>query len=344
MRGPVFLLLALALPALTACIRSAMPSTGMAARPATTALLRSTVPDASVSKAYWTLFNAKRNPQVEIATLPLKRSPQVTDVNGNATNQLVCANAMRFHGGHLWIMNLNPCRGSGSSILQVYSLPLTSESVPKAAFVLSGPLDADHMTFDAKGHLWVSSIGNNTVYEYTGPFTSSGTLSPTKTLTLGLNLPQGLGFDVQGKLYVANGGSTDGQKAIAVFNAPIKNRRPYFLRGVIAPSGLAFDRNGNLYVTYNGTTTGAIALYGSMHLRAGNRPTLFDLMGIANNAYGADLNFDKAGNLYDADCGATPGIYSYATARKKFSPNLVPSFYSNDAISSIGCVWGIALH
>ncbi len=300
-------------------------------------------PDAASSKAYWTLFYAQPKPQVEIAKLPLKSSSNVTDVNGNGTNQLVCANAIRVVGSKLWIMNLSPCHASDSSIVQVYSLPLTSSSSPQKTFTLSGPIDADHMAFDASGDLWVPSVGDNAVYEYTGPFTSSGTLVPATKLTLGLDVPQGLGFDANGNLYVANTGTSTGAKAIAVFKVPISNRKPYYLKGVIAPSGLAFDAKGNLYVSSN-ATTGAIAEFANDRLRSGDAPTVVDSAGLAPNPYGADLNFDGAGNLYDADCGSSAGIYSYPTATKKFTSKLTPSFFTSSTIQTIGCIWGIATH
>ncbi len=299
--------------------------------------------NATAQNVYWTLFYAQPNPQVEIAKLPLKATSQVTRIDGNGDNQFVCANAIRSVGSKLWVMNLSPCHASDSSIVQVYSLPLTTHSKPTLTFVLSGPVDGDHMTFDASGNLWVSSEGNNTVYEYTGPFTSSGTLQPAKRITLGLKTPQGLGFDSKGRLFVANTGTTSGKNAIAIFKPPISNSNPQFLKGVIAPSGLIFDHDGNLYVSSNGTT-GAIAQYASNHLTAGDSPSVVDSKGIAPGEFGADLNFDSAGNLYDADCGDKPGIYSYPTATKSFSSTLAPSFYTNKSIKSIGCVWGIAIH
>ena len=296
----------------------------------------------SAARAYWTLFYAGADPQVEIAKLPLKPSSKVTDVDGTAGNELVCANAIRFVGDKVWIMNLSPCHGSGSSIVQVYALPLKTTSKPQNAFTLSGPMDADHMTFDASGDLWVSSYGNNAVYEYTGPFTTSGTLEPATTLTTDIDTPQGLGFDSKGNLYVANAGSS-GSQAIAVFKAPIANRKPYFLKGVSGPAGLTFDASGDLFVSSN-ATVGAIAEYVSNDLKSGDKPTVVDKTGIAANPYGSDLSFDAAGNLYDADCGGTPGIYSYPTATKKFASNLSPSFFTDGNVTSIGCVWGIALH
>ncbi|MGA8532969.1 MAG: hypothetical protein WB615_02535 [Candidatus Tumulicola sp.] len=302
-----------------------------------------TSPNATTVKVYWTMFYAQPNPQVEIAKRPLKTSSKVTDIDGNENNQLVCANAVRFIESKLWVMNLSPCHASDASIVRVYGLPFTSTSKPQKTFTLSGPLDADHMTFDASGNLWVPSVGNNSVYEYKGPFTSSGTLTPATTLTMGLNVPQGLGFDSKGNLYVANTGTTNGKHAITVFKAPISNRTPYYLNGVTSPSGLAFDRNGNLFASSNGTT-GAIAEYASNHLKSASMPSVVDSTGLAPSPYGADLNFDANGNLYDADCGSAPGIYSYPTATKSFSSTLAPTFYTNDTLKSIGCVWGVAIH
>lgn len=332
------LVLALALPALGGCGGRASNLV-----PFTSAFQPQGMPDRASVNVYWSLFYSGANPQVEIANAPLKPKSKVTDIDGNSTNQLVCANAMRFVGSKLWIMSLSPCHGSGESIAAVYSLPLTMSSRPSKTFILSGPMDADHMTFDASGNLWVPSYNTNTVYEYKGPFTSSGTLSPATTLTLGFNVPQGLGFDSKGNLYVANTGTTNGKNAITVFKAPISNRKPYYLKGVIAPSGLTFDTSGNLFVTSNGTT-GAIAEYASGHLKSGSAPTVVDRTGLATSPYGADLNFDAAGNLYDADCSSTPGIYSYPTATKKFSSTLAPTFYTNQTITTIGCVWGVAVH
>ena len=334
----VLLVLALALPILGGCgghASNQLPFTG-ASQP-------QGVRDQTGVTVYWSLFYAGTNPQVEIAKAPLKARSKATDIDGNSANQFVCANAMRFVGSKLWIMNLSPCHGSsGESIAQVYSLPLTMSSTPEKTFILSGPMDADHMTFDASGNLWVSSQ-NNSVYEYTGPFTTSATLSPATTLTLGFKIPQGLGFDSEGNLYVANTGTTNGKNAITVFKAPISNRKPYYLKGVIAPSGLSFDTRGNLFVTSNGKT-GTIAEYASGHLKSGSDPTVVDRTGLATSPYGADLNFDAAGNLYDADCSSTPGVYSYPTATKKFSSKLAPTFYTNQTITTIGCVWGVAVH
>jgi hypothetical protein len=332
------------LPLLVACggpSLSQIPSKTPLAQPIE--IPTSVSPDAATVKVYWTMFYSSPNPQVEIANRPLKSSSKVTNINGNGSNQLVCASAIRFFASRLWIMSLSPCNGSGTSVLRVYKLPFTARSKPLKTLTLSGPMDADHMAFDASGNLWVPSVGNNSVYEYKGPFTTSGTLSPATTLTMGLNFPQGVGFDSKGNLYVANTGIHNSTHAITVFKAPISNRTPYYLNGVASPSGLTFDRNGNLFASSN-AATGAIAEYASNHLKSGSMPSIVDSTGLAPSPYGADLNFDANGNLYDGDCSSTPGIYAYPTATKPFSSTLAPTFYTNNTLKSIGCVWGVAVH
>ncbi len=332
------LVLALALPMLGGCGSRAsnqLPLLGTAQPQG--------VPARAGDTVYWSLFYAEPSPQVEFAGTPLKARSKVTDIDGNSHNQLVCANAMRVVGSELWIMNLSPCHASDESIIQVYSLPLKANSAPEKTFILSGPMFADHMAFDASGNLWVPSYGTNKVYEYEGPFKTSGTLTPAITLTHGFNTPQGLGFDSKGNLYVANTGTSNGKNAITVYKSPITNSKPYYLKGVSSPSGLSFDKNGNLFVSSNGGT-GAIAEYASDHLKSGSAPSIVDSTGLAGSPYGADLNFDAEGNLYDADCGSAPGVYTYPTATKKFSSTLAPTFYTNDTITGIGCVWGVAVH
>lgn len=138
---------------------------------------------------------------------------------------------------------------------------------------------------------------------------------------------------------MANGIDND----IAVFAQPIENKKPYQLGGVTNPAGLTFDKNGNLFAASNEGSTGAIVEYPSTDLHSGNKPAVVDSTGINASPYGSDLQFDAAGDLYDGDCGADPGIYTYPLATKKFTSKLRPAFYTNAPITSFGCVWSEAL-
>ena len=198
-----------------------------------------------------------------------------------------------------------------------------------------------HIQFDSHNNLWASSIGSTSVYEYSGDLLQEGgDITPSLTLTAGLDGPTGIAFDKNGNLYVANGGGND----VAVFAQPIQNQQPYYLKGITNPGGIAFDKSGNLYAASNGASTGAIAQYASGHLHSGDKPSVVDRKGIKAGPYGSDLQFDSAGNMYDGDCGGTAGIYTYPLASKKFTSKLAPAFYTNKGILNVGCVWGLAIN
>ena len=279
-------------------------------------------------------------PQIQFAAAPLSKKSRVTTIPGSSGNMLQEASSIRFNQNFAWVMT-EPNGASSASMLLIFSLPLTKSSKPQYYDTLGGSLVGVHIEFDTHNNLWVSSVQNNSVAEYSGDLLQAGgNLTPSLTLTDGLGYPQGIGFDKNGNLYVANG-RTD---QIAVFAEPISNSQPYFLDGVTNPGGIAFDAHGNLYATSNDSSGGAVAEYPSSDLHSGDKPAIVDRKGIEAYRYGSDLAFDKAGNLYDGDCGNMAGIYTYPLATKKFGKTLKPSFYTSKSILNVGCVWGLAIH
>jgi hypothetical protein len=323
----------------TACAAAGGPAAPMTFTTRATSALSHSLAGPAQS-VYWALFAPQPEPQLEIAREPLKKSSQVHVIGGNASNMLQEASSIRFHQNLAWVLT-QPNGPSASSVLLIFQLPITTSSTPLYYDTLSGALVGVHIEFDGLGNLWVSAETNDSVYEYSGDFfQEGGNITPSLTLTAGLNGPQGLAFDPNGNLYVANSGTND----IAVFAQPISNQQPYFLDGVKNPGGIGFDSHGNLFAaSNNGSAGGATVKYASTHLRSGDKPTVIDPTGIAANPYGSDLAFDKAGNLYDGDCGNKAGIYSYPLATQKFTAHLAPSFYTNKGISKVGCVWGLAV-
>jgi hypothetical protein len=292
---------------------------------------------------YWVMFSRTGQPVVEYAAAPLSPTSIVHQVNGNTHNMLRNACCIRFYQNLAWILTAPGGSGSPDELL-IFSLPLKSSDRPLYYDKLEGSQFAVHMEFDGHGNLWVSSLGqsrkNSSVSEYSADFfLEAGDITPALTLTAGLNGPQGLGFDLNGNLYVANGQTSQ----IAVFAQPIQNRQPYYLDGVDDPGALAFDAHGNLFAASNDGSTGSIVEYRSTDLHSGDKPNVVDPTGIDASPYGSDLGFDKAGNLYDGDCGNTAGIYTYPLATKKFTSHLAPSFYTNSVIAQFGCVWGLAI-
>jgi hypothetical protein len=106
-------------------------------------------------------------------------------------------------------------------------------------------------TINGSQALFVANRGANdiTVYEI-GNFGS-----PTITVS-GLNTPDGLTFDAQGNLWVAQATS------VVEFTPPFTTKSApavTITNGLKAPSGIAFDPNGSMYVADKGNN--AIVVY-----------------------------------------------------------------------------------
>ncbi|HVN69875.1 MAG TPA: hypothetical protein VMU38_09530 [Candidatus Binatia bacterium] len=299
---------------------------------------------ATKESAYWTFFSNQQQPELETAAVPLTKKSKVKNINGNSKNMLRDACCIRFYQNQAYVLG-NTSGSSQPNTLWIFELPLTTASKVQYYDTLEGESFAVHMEFDAHGNLWVSSLGYErgtpevTEYAAGSFFQEGGSISPSLTLTDGLDGPQGLGFDKNGRLYVANANSNE----IAVFAQPIQNQQPYYLEGIESPGGIAFDAHGNLFAASNDGSTGAMAEYKSDHLHAGDKPNVIDPQGINASPYGSDLAFDGAGNLYDGDCGDTAGIYEWPLSTAKFSKTLAPSFYTNATILQNGCAWGLAI-
>ncbi|MBV9646159.1 MAG: hypothetical protein JO043_01705 [Candidatus Eremiobacteraeota bacterium] len=296
--------------------------------------------------AYWTLFSGCGFPQVQIAAVPLKATSKNSNYYCSPNNGLGYSSGTTVDSsGRLWVLFFGTGHGSPGSVA-VFQLPLKAKSVQQYTFVLSGTSDPDHLRFDASGNLWVNSYKNQNVFEYTGPFTKSGTLTPAITVSASCCQPSGIALDSAANLYVSNLNST-GTNSIAVFRPPYTGS-PYFLNGLSAPGALAFDKNGNLYASSNGSPP-AVVRYNSNDLQNGDTPSIVDSTGLPPNSYEADFAFTAKGDLYAANCGGTTSsgpdaIDVWPTSRKKFSSSLAPSvLYTNADIQQAGCAWGISI-
>lgn len=296
---------------------------------------------------YWSMFDpTTTTPQIESAVLPLITGSTLTNVPWSTTLRETAG--MTFDAaGRLWVIS-NP--QAGGIIAAVFVPPVTPASTAALQFTLPLSGDIDYLTFDSMGNLWASDYDNDVEYKFAPPFTSSRTLVPSVTLSLpGITHPTGIAVDATGNVYVSNLGSS-GTNSIAVFTAPVTSASvpAYYLNGLWFPGTILFDSHGNLYASTGSTShqTG-IARYNSNNLMSGATPDILDQTGLGINNYGAAFTFDAAGNLFVADCGnnGTAGIRSYPVASTPFSSTLTPSAtYTNAKISSVGCVWGIAIH
>ncbi len=185
------------------------------------------------------------------------------------------------------------------------------------------------IVFDSQGDLWVSDGGNDRVLEFKPPFvmgekasvvlgqkdfTSWQVLDGTNPKSL--YHPQGLAFDKNGNLWIADGASNRilefeppfttgqvpslvlGQKDFGAGDYPQSNAGQL----VYYPEGIAFDPEGNLWVADTNSrlvefkppfTNGK-----DISLVLGNRNTTSSLVSVP-----IGIAFDKNGNLWTADSG-----------------------------------------
>ncbi|MBV8149710.1 MAG: hypothetical protein JO092_11500 [Candidatus Eremiobacteraeota bacterium] len=296
-------------------------------------------------KAYWTLFAGPQYPQVEIAGVPMTTKSKVANVESAPSNNLLYTSAITFYKGHLWVLSFGTSHGSPNSVLE-FDLPLKPKSKPHRTFVLGNTSGGDAIAFDPKGHLWVSSVANNDLLQYEGPFQKSGTLQPAATISGGTFKSYAIAFNKAGTLYVSvnDGGSSN---SIAVLKPPYKGK-PFFLTGLTNAGAVAADNDGNLYASTNGPSSApALVRYNANNIKKGAKPDIIDTAGLPANSYLAGFAFTSKGDLYVANCGnaGSAGIDVYPLSKKTFSAHLRPSVeYTNADITGAGCAWGIAIH
>ena len=292
---------------------------------------------------YWTLFANADFPQVQIAEVPLIKKAKVASIDSTPQNNLIETSGVAFdNAGRFWILSYGEVNGVPTSAL-VFDPPITRSSTPAITLVLNGTVDADGLAFDPSGNLWVSSPGNESVVEYTGPFTESGEPTPATVLTAGINNPFAVAVDEKGNVYISNNAST-GTNSIAVEKPPYTGQ-PYFLNGLTGPGGLIFDSDGNLYASSSGTPP-AVVRYNRNHLKNGDLPSIVDSAGLRPTSYEAAFAFTATGDLYAANCGNenTAGIQVWPLSTERFGKRLKPSVrYTNKKILQQGCAWGIAI-
>ncbi|MBV8081825.1 MAG: hypothetical protein JOY86_02470 [Candidatus Eremiobacteraeota bacterium] len=230
------------------------------------------------------------------------------------------------------------------STISVFTPPLTATS--NATFILTMPVSgcAFGIAFDSSNDMWISNC-NTSIYEFKGPFTTTGTL-PAPDVTLTSNaFAFGLTFDAGGNLWVATDTAANGVEEYLKPAGGFVNSTPidHTLTGLNKPQSVAFDKSGDLF---SDSQTFGTAEYKSTNLSAAAVPDIINPTGLEANFRASQMTFDSAGNLYAADCGVgdTGHIYVYPTSTTAFSATQTPLAYTNADIMAKFCAAGIAIH
>ena len=133
--------------------------------------------------------------------------------------------------------------------------------------------------FDSAGNLWVSSLSNSHLVEFSAAdLTSTGTPTPSVIISsIDLNEPGQMAFDSSGNLWVTNAGNSTVVSFTPAQLATGGNTAANVVLGddgsgsLSTPWGLTFDSNNRLWVS--NYTTGTLSKYGPGQLTASGSPT-----------------------------------------------------------------------
>ena len=178
--------------------------------------------------------------------------------------------------GNLWVVN-----AGNSTVIELTANKLLVSGSPTPAVTLSaaggslnGPVG---LAFDPNANLWVANYASSTVVAFTASqLGASGSPVPVVTSSPAggsLSGPEGLAFDGNGNLWVANNTSST---VVEFVMQQLGNPTPEVTLSATAgslngPAGLVFDRDGTLWVANGGGNT--VVQFGSSQLLASGAPT-----------------------------------------------------------------------
>jgi YVTN family beta-propeller protein len=143
----------------------------------------------------------------------------------------------------------------------------------------------------AASTIYVANFGGASVQM----FTTAGEL--TQTITAGIDTPQGIAVDANGKIYVVN----DGYNDLTTYTAQGTQTTPT-ITGLNSPFGVALDTTGNIYIADPGNTN--LTTYNAQGTEI--TPTISE----AGYADPAAVAVDGSGNIYIAN-GSVSTVTKY---------------------------------
>jgi hypothetical protein len=203
--------------------------------------------------------------------------------------------------------------GTNGSGWYVYSLPLTSTSMPVAH--VAAPAFAGGFAQDSTGNVWVSDRGNDTINSFVPPITSTSTASVSFADTLGG--PYVLQINGAGQMFAGNCDS----KTVTMYTPPFTNTTTATATitppSAICTEPIGLDATGNLYVSEFDVTAN-VWIYNPPYSNA-STPATTITGGPSGTNSPTQFAFDPAGNIYIGNSG-TGMIASFAPPLAAASP------------------------
>ena len=212
--------------------------------------------------------------------------------------------------GDLWVTN-----EGASTVVEFTPAQLAITGSPTPAVTLSATAgdsldDPEGLAFSFAGDLWVASLGNSTVVEFTpAQLAATGSPSPAVTLSAAtggsLDEPQGLAFDRAGDLWVTNLNSTvveftPIQLTVTGSPSPAATLSATTGNSLDGPYAIAFSSSGSLWVANIESNT--VVEFASSQLAATGSPAPNVILGPSSGlGFPEGPAFSSSGNLWVAN-------------------------------------------
>jgi len=181
-------------------------------------------------------------------------------------------------------------------------------AAPSITITSTGITDAECITFDSHGNLWVANRAGGLVAFSASQLAASGTQNtPLTTIQVGavLGSAENIAFDANGNGWVADDQYSHIVEYSAAQLAVVGTSTPTPVDTIGAnagslffPEAVAFDANGNLWVA---NSNNSVVEYTPAQLTAGGSPAPTAIITLPNGTGPFGMAFDKRGTLWVSD-------------------------------------------
>jgi sugar lactone lactonase YvrE len=303
--------------------------------------------------ALWVANDQGSHAFVDYTATQLSTSGSPTpNMSSSTAAPSAASNAMAFDAhGNLWTI------AGGSNQVVEYSAAQLTSGTPAATITINdgNGVQINGIAFDAQGNLWLANYGPCDIDELSASQLASASGSVTRTPVMILNGcgssatvtgPNGLAFDANGNLWVADIDSSDVYEypanvltgTGAVTSEPVFQTQPG-----IAVQYLAFDGGGNLWIS---GSNHVVRLSSAQLAAGGSNSPVTATPSVSVTVTGASFEgvaFDDSGDLWAVD-NANSAVVEVSAAQLASSGSVNPHTTMAATSGSISAPWSLAFN
>ena len=204
------------------------------------------------------------------------------------------------------------------------------------------------LAFDGNGNLWVASLGNNAVVEFSASeLTASGSPAPAVVDTTSSE-PFGLAFDGSGNLWVVAAGAlveyTPSQLTASGTPTPAVSIGDDGSSSLNSPLGMAIDAAGNIWVANGNSGPFSVVKFSASQLTASGTPVPAVILTASGSSVDepAGLAIDASGNLWVSNLAGASPLVEFASSQLVATGSPTPTITVTS--TSLSRPWGLAFN